>query len=136
MKSVKGFTFVEFMITVLVVVILGSLAAPAYINYTRRAYYSEIVAATLPFKAGIKECFEKTGVLKGCSGGLNHVPANVTKVTGNVASIVVVDGVITAVPVPAKGIEAADIYVVKPTVDKKALVWNTSGNSVVNAYAD
>ncbi len=45
-RSAKGFTLIELMITVTIVGILAAVAIPSYLNYTKRAYFSEVVAAT------------------------------------------------------------------------------------------
>lgn len=133
--KVKGFTLLELMITVAIVAILAAIAIPSYLNYTRRAYFSEIVLATSPYKVGVSECYHEQGVLAGCSGGAKHVPADITTATGAVASVTTVDGVITVTPVAAHGIVATDTYVLTPTVVNGNLVWTASGGGVTNGYA-
>ena len=134
-KSVYGFTLLELMITVAIVAILAAIAVPTYLNYTRRAYFTEVVAATTPFKTGVVECYQNLGTLTGCNGGSNNIPANITTTTGNVASAAVANGVITVTPVEAHGILATDTYVLTPTVTNNTITWASSGGGVTSGYA-
>lgn len=134
-KSSSGFTLLELMITVAIVAILSSIAVPTYLNYTRRAYFTEIVAATAPYKIGVVECYQNLGTLTGCNSGGNNIPAAITTKTGNVASASVTNGVITITPSPAHGILATDTYVLTPTVTNNTVTWASSGGGVTNGYA-
>ena len=134
-QSTFGFTLLELMITVAIVAILSAIAVPTYLNYTRRAYYTEIVAATNPFKTGVVECYQNLGTLTGCDGGTNNIPANIATTTGNVATATVADGVITVTPVAAHGIVATDTYILTPTVTNNTVTWASSGGGVSNGYA-
>lgn len=134
-KSSKGFTLIELMITVGIIGILAAIAIPSYQNYTRRAYYSEVVMATSGFKLGVTECFQNLGTVTGCNAGSNNIPAAITTTTGAVASVAVANGAITVTPVAQNGIVATDTYILTPTVVNNTLSWASSGGGVTNGYA-
>ena len=131
----KGFTLIELMITIGIVGILAAIALPAYQNYSRRAYYSEVVQATGPYTVGVAECYQNLGTLTGCNAGSNNIPAAITSATGAVATLAVANGVVTVTPVAQNGIVATDTYVLTPTVVNNTLTWASSGGGVTNGYA-
>ncbi len=136
MKKQSGFTLIELMIVVAIVAILAAVALPAYQNYTAKAKFTEVVAATGAAKASVELCYNNLSTLTGCSGGSNGVPANITN-TGNVASLTTTDGVITATAVgatnaPVNGLKG-QTYILTPTLTNNKIIWSNNASGAVSS---
>jgi len=130
-----GFTLMELMITVAIVGIIAAIAIPSYLDYTRKAYFSEVVRATGPYAVGVAECYHTLGTLTGCNAGTNGIAAAITTATAGIATLAVANGVITVTPVAANGLVAGDTYVMSPSVSNNIITWATSGGGVTKGYA-
>ncbi len=98
MKKQNGFTLIELMIVVAIVAILAAVALPAYQTYTKRAKFSEVIAAVGPVKTAIEVWVAGAATdakAQACNdAGTAAAPA---AAYGNVSTVTVSDaGVITA----------------------------------------
>jgi len=135
-KRIAGFTLMELMITVAIVGIIAVVAVPSYLDYTRKAYYSEIVRATGPYAVGVAECFHTTGSFTGCNHGANGVPSQLKNI-GNITELTVTDGVIQVTPKAHHRISENDTYIMHPNLDaanSNIITWVTSGGGVEKGY--
>ena len=131
-QAQKGFTLIELMIVVAIIGILAAIAVPAYQSYAMKAKFTEVVSATAPFKLGVEVCVAEGNLLATCTGGANGVPANVAA-SGQVASVAVLAGVITATG--AASVNNAT-YILTPTVPATGgalLTWAKTGTCVAAA---
>lgn len=135
-RLISGFTLIELMLVVGILGILVAMAIPAYQSYTRRAAYSEIVAAVSPYKVGVTECYQNLTTFSGCNDGTNHIPPGITTATDKIATLTVSNGVITVTPVAANGILATDTYILTPTAANNAVIWTVSGGGQASGYVN
>lgn len=129
-RKSAGFTLIELLIVVAIVAILAAIAVPTYLTYTQKAYFSEVIQATAPYKLAVEACYQAQGggsTVTGCAGGSNGVPANNTTGEGNVGSITVSSaGVITATGSALHSL-SSDTYILTPTPTNNVLIWAVSG---------
>ncbi len=133
-RRYSGFTIIELLIVIAIIGILAIIAVPTYLNYTKKAYFSEVVQATGPYKLAVEACYQAQGggsSVSGCANGSNGVPA-AAGAAGNVASVATTTaGVITAT---GQNKAPADTYILTPTPTNNVLVWATSGTCVADGY--
>lgn len=123
----KGFTLIELMIVIAIIGILAAVALPAYQDYTKRAKFSEVVAAAAPYKLAIDIALQtaKNGctTLANMSAAKCGIPS-AAGASGVVASVGVSSGVITATG-------TADVngatYVLTPQGTTPPIQWVQSG---------
>lgn len=132
--KMNGFTLMELLIAIAIIGVLTSISIPTYQNYTRKAYFSEIIQATAPYKLGVIECFHITYDLAGCNGGTNGIPADITTAIGGIASLIVKEGAITVAPADKHGLSAEDTYSLTPIIQNNSIAWQVSGGAVAKGY--
>lgn len=120
-KKSTGFSLIELMIVVAIVGILSVIAIPSYQNYTQRARFAEVIAATEPFKTAISLALQSGEDPANLANGTHGIPPEPTS-TKNLASIKVEAGVITAT---ATSLASSDTYILKPNSDGS--IWTIDG---------
>ncbi len=93
----KGFTLIELMIVVAIIGILAAIAIPAYQDYTIRSQVTEGLNLASDLKAGVAEWYAQQGEYPATLDQLGISGGATAKSGKYVASIDVVDGVITIV---------------------------------------
>lgn len=94
-KNISGFSLIELMIVVVIIGILSAIALPTYQNYTQKARFTEVIAATLPFKTAIALALQQGFKSSELDPGQNGIPP-APNPTRNLASLTVHHGIITA----------------------------------------
>jgi len=118
---VQGFSLIELMIVVAIIGILAMIAIPSYQNYTQRARFAEVIAATSPYKTAIALALQQGDPVDELTLNKHGIP-NSPPATKNLASLKVDKGIITATSTQAAG---AATFILKPNSDGS--IWNVEG---------
>ena len=128
----QGFTLLELLITLAIVVVLALVAVSSYNNYIKKSYYQSIVVAADSYKKYVEACVKKQGGLSRCSHEGHTIPAELLhKEPHKLKSVMIDKGVIIMTPVIAKGISETDTYILTPHYDvkTKTIEWKSSGGA-------
>ena len=120
----QGFSLIELMIVVAIIGILSTIAIPSYQNYTERARFAEVVAATEPFKTAISLALQQGASAAELTNNTHGIPTEPTP-TKNLASIKVENAIITAT---ATSLASGNTYILKPNTDGSA--WTIDGTCI------
>jgi Tfp pilus assembly major pilin PilA len=135
-KQSNAFTFVELLVIIAIIAILFAIAVPLYQNHVRRAYFVDIVKMVEPYKSAVTKCVHDLGNPLGCDAGKHGIPKAIVNPHGNVNSITVKNGIITATPILAHGVNETDLYILAPTNKAGAITWVSSGAAVSAGYVN
>lgn len=145
----QGFTLIELMIVVAIVAILAGIGLPAYQNYTQRAEFSEVIAATGPIKTAVELCAQIQGIeatsdfknndINACGkNGTQGIPADDSTGYGNVAStkyeITTSGATITATANDAASGATGTTYILTGSAASGRVTWTHSGTCSDKGY--
>ena len=133
-QNQKGFTLIELMIVIAIIGILAAIALPAYQTYTKKARFSEVVAATGSVKSAVDLCHQTEG--SSCNvatdSGITKAEAG-ANAGAQVKSVAASGGgaanyLITPIPVESNGITEAETYILTGTQTANGSIsWVASG---------
>lgn len=132
----RGFSMMELMAVISIIGILAAGGIPSYQHFMKKARFSELIKAAMPFKTGVELCYQTTGELNDCDSGKMHVPPAIEtgKLAGLVDTISVTNGKITVTPKKEYGLNKQDTFELVPTIKNQHISWQRAGGAVVAGY--
>jgi len=130
-QTQKGFTLIELMIVIAIIGILAAVAVPQYGQYTKRAKFSDVISQVAPYKTATALCIQDTNDTAGCGHGLEGIGPEITADVGNLATLTVVAGTITATG--TREVDDAQ-YVLTPDFDAtgNTLSWDLTATGATS----
>ncbi|WP_429080977.1 pilin [Aeromonas bivalvium] len=141
MRKQTGFTLIELMIVVAIVAILAAIALPAYQSYTKRAKFSEVIAAVGPAKTAVEVCVQgwagaSSAVGSSCATAGQNALSGASAITDNFASATVSNaaGTITITGTAASGLDGSTYQLVTSgaVAAGRQVLWQISGSCVTD----
>ena len=136
-QNQKGFTLIELMIVIAIIGILAAVALPAYQTYTKKAKFSEVIAAVAPYKTAIDLAIQKGTcaspmALTALNAAADSDPTcglpPAATASGVITSVTVANGVITALGTTAD-VDGVN-YTLTPNGAVAPVQWTEGGTCV------
>ena len=128
-----GFTLIELMIVIAIIGILMAYAIPAYRDYTVRSKVGEALAISAASKIAIAEYVIDRGIFPGNNNLAGVAPA--ADIRGeNVASVTILDGVITVAFNANDTILQPGTIILTPSTIAGSIIWTCTAGSLANRY--
>lgn len=70
-RLMKGFTLIEVMIVVVIIGILAAIAYPSYVNQVQRSHRADAQGEMLAYAQAMERCFTTTNTYAGCENTYN-----------------------------------------------------------------
>ena len=132
MKQQKGFTLIELMIVIAIIGILAAIALPAYQTYTKKAKFSEVVAAGVSLRQAVDICYQSGNALGDCDDTTN-VAINLADLNGGVYVTSIALSTNGQVVATGTGDVDSKNFVLTPTTAGGTLTWADTGSSCLTA---
>lgn len=131
----QGFTALEILIAIAIIVILASVAIPSYVHYQAKSMMAQMVQQVQPLKKQVTICINKhAGVMTSCNSGSQGIAK---AMQNEFFGIRVHHGVIEALPLSSVGVTPNDNYTLTPKwMASSGVTWTTSGGACTHGLVN
>ena len=127
-----GFTLIELLIVIAIIAILAAVATPSYVQYTKRAKFSEVVNAANPVKTAVEVCLAVNQALASCDTAA-EVGSNIltSAAEADYVSSATITATTAVITLTATTTLDDKTYTLTPTLETNGTVtWDASGTCV------